>query len=269
MSPKQVHSSATSKLNIIDTFVLAGVVTIFGIRGFLMLTGYPQIGNSSLHIAHVLFGGILLTVAFLLVSLSERPNKLFAALVGGVGFGFFIDEIGKFVTQDNNYFYEPAIALMYITFLLIWFICRLFIVRSERTPFLSPAEWPTRHYQCLLIVLWVISQLAIGAILAVCIFLFGLDSLSKTVDVARLGVIVGIVYICWLALGLFRYYRRKYLEAAHEFRAATLFSVVGLYPFFYFEHPLEATVAIIGTLAIIIALSEISFVGLMKKLLIR
>ena len=35
-------------------------------RLFLELTGYPQLGSSELHIAHVLWGGLLLFVASLL-----------------------------------------------------------------------------------------------------------------------------------------------------------------------------------------------------------
>ena len=40
--------------------------TVIITRLFLELTGYPQIGNSELHIAHVLWGGLLLFVAALI-----------------------------------------------------------------------------------------------------------------------------------------------------------------------------------------------------------
>ena len=36
-------------------------------RLFLQLTGYPQLGSSTLHIAHLLWGGLLLFVAALLM----------------------------------------------------------------------------------------------------------------------------------------------------------------------------------------------------------
>jgi hypothetical protein len=47
-----------------------------------------------------------------------------ASLVGGVGFGAFIDELGKFITADNNYFFKPTIALIYVIFICIFLIIR-------------------------------------------------------------------------------------------------------------------------------------------------
>jgi len=103
-----------------EVFIVCAVTAILGIRLFLHLTGYPQIGNSTLHIAHLLWGGLLMLVSIvMLMSFIGRRSELWAAVLGGAGFGTFIDEVGKFVTKDNNYFFEPSVAIMYMVFVLI------------------------------------------------------------------------------------------------------------------------------------------------------
>src|SRR5690349_6702655 len=87
-------------------------VTVIVTRVFLALTGYPQIGNDTLHIAHALWGGLLLAVAVgLLLTYANTRLLPVGALLGGVGTGLFIDEIGKFITQRNDYFFPLAAPL--------------------------------------------------------------------------------------------------------------------------------------------------------------
>ena len=97
------------------------VFTILAIRGFLAVTGYPQLGGDSLHIAHMLWGGLfMLASIIILLYLHGHRAKAVGAFIGGIGFGFFIDELGKFITNDNDYFYQPAAMLIYIIFILLW-----------------------------------------------------------------------------------------------------------------------------------------------------
>ncbi|WP_343979635.1 hypothetical protein [Kribbella koreensis] len=104
----------------LTTFVVSGVSTVLITRLILGLSGYPQIGGKGLHIAHVLPGGLLMLLAiYLLLAYIGPVVRPAAALVGGVGFGLFIDEVGKFITSDNNYFYQPTAAIVYVIFVLI------------------------------------------------------------------------------------------------------------------------------------------------------
>jgi hypothetical protein len=122
---------------LLETFFIASVTAILVIRAFLASTGYPQLGGHGLHIAHMLWGGLLMLIALvLLLAFIGRHLQSRAALLGGIGFGTFIDELGKFITSDNNYFFQPAIPLIYMIFVLLFLCFRELEKRppsSERT----------------------------------------------------------------------------------------------------------------------------------------
>ena len=102
---------------LLDAFLVSAIATLLIIRIYLEATGYPQLGGDGLHIAHVLWGGLGMLVAIVLLLLFlTSTSRLVAAVVGGVGFGAFIDELGKFLTSDNNYFFKPTAALVYVVF---------------------------------------------------------------------------------------------------------------------------------------------------------
>jgi len=87
-------------------------------RIFLELTGYPQLGNETLHIAHVLYGGVFLYVGSLIPLIyANRWAYTLTSLFSGVGVGLFIDEVGKFITQNNDYFFPAAAPIIYAFFL--------------------------------------------------------------------------------------------------------------------------------------------------------
>lgn len=114
---RPVRRQGSERYILITLFSFAISITLT--RLFLELTGYPQLGNSELHIAHVLWGGLLLFIASLLPLLyANRWVYTMGAILGGVGVGLFIDEVGKFITANNNYFYPLAAPIIYAFFLL-------------------------------------------------------------------------------------------------------------------------------------------------------
>lgn len=120
-----------------DSFLIMTIasfaVTVIAVRVLLQLTGYPQVGDSTFHIAHMLWGGLLLFGAVVLVLVWANHWVLWAAsLAGGIGVGLFIDEVGKFITQNNDYFFPLAFPIIYAFFLVcVWLYLRVRRSRAE------------------------------------------------------------------------------------------------------------------------------------------
>lgn len=96
---------------------LAGIATVLITRAYLAATGYPRIGGGGIHIGHVVWGGLLM-IAALTVALvwAGGRARVWTSLLGGVGIGLFVDEVGKYLTTTNDYFYRPAAAIIYLVF---------------------------------------------------------------------------------------------------------------------------------------------------------
>ena len=104
---------------------MCAVGSVIGNRVFLIITGYPQLGNGTLHISHAIWGAMMMAIAIIFaISFLAPNNRTFVAFLGGCGFGWFIDELGKFITRDVNYFFEPTIALIYIVFITLYLVFR-------------------------------------------------------------------------------------------------------------------------------------------------
>jgi hypothetical protein len=109
----------------LEYLLISSWATIIAIRVFLHLTGYPQLGGGGLHIAHMLYGGILmLVVIIILLAFIDDRLVVASSVIGGIGWGIFIDELGKFITSDNNYFFRPTIALIYVISIMLFLIFR-------------------------------------------------------------------------------------------------------------------------------------------------
>lgn len=144
MSPDSATERAIRRLPLVvrdaeagrnaERFFVGAVATVLFLRALLAATGYPQIGGRHLHIAHMLWGGLVLTVALLLILVSiGRRTRPAAAVLGGIGFGLFIDEVGKFITRDNDYFYRPAVSIIYFVFLAQFLVLRAVLARRALT----------------------------------------------------------------------------------------------------------------------------------------
>ena len=106
---------------LLERFLVSAVASLLAVRFFLAITGFPRLGGGGLHIAHLLWGGgLMLAAQFLLLGyLGDRIRRA-AAVAGGIGFVLFIDELGKFITSDSDYFYRPSVAVIYVVFVLLF-----------------------------------------------------------------------------------------------------------------------------------------------------
>lgn len=115
-----------------EIFLFSAVATVLVVRTLLAVAGYPQVGGGGLHVAHVLWGGLLMGVALVLMqTIPGTLVRIRAAFIGGIGFGLFIDEVGKFLTKDVNYFFKPAIAIMYAVFVVLYLGVRELLQRRK------------------------------------------------------------------------------------------------------------------------------------------
>jgi uncharacterized membrane protein (UPF0136 family) len=119
----------------IELFVVVAVATILIVRSALAATGWPQLGGGKIHFAHLLWGGLGMLIALILyMAMEGRLWKQLATLAAGIGFGLFIDELGKFITSDNDYFFRPVFAFIYVIFIAILIVTRALLTTDHPSP---------------------------------------------------------------------------------------------------------------------------------------
>jgi len=114
--------------------LLSFAFSVSATRLFLEIFGYPQLGGGNFHFAHVLWGGLFLFAATLIpiILINDWAAPL-SALLSGLGVGLFIDEVGKFITSNNDYFYPSAAPIVYVFFLLTVLLFSQVRLRRELT----------------------------------------------------------------------------------------------------------------------------------------
>lgn len=123
--------------DLLELFFVSAVGSVLATRLYLDITGYPSLGGKTFHIAHMLPGGLLMLVGLVIIfSFIGYRAKRASAVIAGIGFGLFIDELGKFITRDNNYFFQPTIALIYLMFVILFLTFR----QLTKVQALSPTE---------------------------------------------------------------------------------------------------------------------------------
>ena len=115
---KPVKEADAEQYLLVMLLSFAGTVIV--VRAYLKLAGFPQIGSGELHIAHLLWGGLLLFIGTLLpLMFANRWVHRVTAVLSGIGVGLFIDEVGKFITKNNDYFYPAAAPIIYSVFIVV------------------------------------------------------------------------------------------------------------------------------------------------------
>ena len=117
----------------LDTFLVCAATAVVLNRVVLIVLGYPQVGSrepGGIHISHSIYGGIMMLIAMIAaISFLAPSARWFVAVLGGLGFGWYVDELGKYVS-NAGYLFEPALALIYVTFVVLFLVARTLAGRA-------------------------------------------------------------------------------------------------------------------------------------------
>ena len=109
----------------LDTFLVCAAAGVVVNRALLIVLGYPQIGSrkpDGIHISHSIYGGFAMMIALTFAIAFLGPStRWVVAIVGGLGFGWYVDELGKYVS-NAGYLFRPALSLIYIVFVVMFLV---------------------------------------------------------------------------------------------------------------------------------------------------
>jgi hypothetical protein len=115
--------------------MVMAIGTVLLTRLCLNIMDYPKLGGEVWHIAHLVWGGTLMLFGMVLALITHGEKyKKIAAGGFGIGLGWFVDEAGKFLSVDNDYFFQPAIVVMYIFFILMFLLYRFLDKNTVKNP---------------------------------------------------------------------------------------------------------------------------------------
>lgn len=105
--------------------MISALVSLLITRFILQLLGWPTLSFGVWHIAHANWGGALMVMgSMLMLTFHGEKIKKTAAIISGAGWGLFIDEVGKYITKSNDYWFQPAIIIIYVSFILLYLVYR-------------------------------------------------------------------------------------------------------------------------------------------------
>ncbi len=201
-----------------------------------------------------------MALSCLVFALSEKPNKLIGTLLGGAGFGLFIDEVGKFITSDVNYFYKPAIAIIYIVFVVIWLAGRFVLTRRSGEPLLAIVRLPRgrleRNLTYISFGFVTVRSIIDAAILTRAVFIQPRFGIYGTGPLGHFLYFADFIIEVAIVIGIILFLRYKKLSGLRIVRESLFVSLLLLTPFIFYEQPLFGLLSVLVSLAFVVLISE-------------